>query len=169
MSLPPLTSHAARVPVGGIPATSSLALPTTGWSGGPRCGRGIAGCSRRERRRSQDEFGLSRSVGSRRRCDRIAAGIALLGCHERNDRTPDCGYSRLDADSLSCGHGHQESRDIVIEASRVLDVIADFEAMTEWSPTHPTSKYSRPETRAASKVKMKVKTAGITDEAGGGL
>lgn len=61
----------------------------------------------------------------------------------------------------------KESRDIVIEASpeEILDVIADFEAMTEWSPAHQsveileTGDDGRP-----SKVKMKVKTAGITDE-----
>lgn len=52
----------------------------------------------------------------------------------------------------------KESRDIVIEASpeEILDVIADFEAMTEWSPAHQsveileTGDDGRP-----SKVKMK--------------
>lgn len=61
----------------------------------------------------------------------------------------------------------KESRDIVIEASpeEILDVIADFEAMPEWSDPHQsaeileTGKDGRP-----SKVKMKVRTAGITDE-----
>jgi uncharacterized membrane protein len=61
----------------------------------------------------------------------------------------------------------KESRDIVIEASpeEILDVIADFEAMPEWSDPHQsveileTGNDGRP-----SKVKMKVKTAGITDE-----
>ncbi|BBX76186.1 SRPBCC family protein [Mycobacterium shinjukuense] len=60
-----------------------------------------------------------------------------------------------------------ESRDIVIEASpeEILDVIADFEAMPEWSEPHQsveileTGADGRP-----SRVKMKVKTAGITDE-----
>jgi uncharacterized membrane protein len=61
----------------------------------------------------------------------------------------------------------KESRDIVIEASpeEILDVIADLEAMPEWSDPHQsveileTGDDGRP-----SKVKMKVKTAGITDE-----
>jgi uncharacterized membrane protein len=61
----------------------------------------------------------------------------------------------------------KESRDIVIEASpqEILDVIADFEAMPEWSEPHQsmevleTGNDGRP-----SKVKMKVKVAGITDE-----
>ncbi|BDE16411.1 hypothetical protein Mkiyose1665_22530 [Mycobacterium kiyosense] len=61
----------------------------------------------------------------------------------------------------------KESRDIVIEASpqEILDVIADFEAMPEWSEPHQsveileTGADGRP-----SKVKMKVKTAGITDD-----
>ena len=61
----------------------------------------------------------------------------------------------------------KESREIVIEAGpeEILDVIADFEAMTEWSSVHQsveileTGDDGRP-----SQVKMKVKTAGITDE-----
>jgi len=61
----------------------------------------------------------------------------------------------------------KESRDIVVEASpeEILDVIADFDAMPEWSEPHQsaevleTGKDGRP-----SKVKMKVKVAGITDE-----
>jgi uncharacterized membrane protein len=61
----------------------------------------------------------------------------------------------------------KESRDIVIEASpeEILDVIADFEAMPEWSDPHQSAEIletggdGRP-----SKVKMKVRTAGITDE-----
>ena len=61
----------------------------------------------------------------------------------------------------------KESRDIVIEASpqEILDVIADFEAMPEWSEPHQSAEVletgndGRP-----SKVKMKVKVAGITDE-----
>ena len=61
----------------------------------------------------------------------------------------------------------KESREIVIEASpeEILDVIADFEAMPEWSGPHQraetleTGDDGRP-----SQVKMKVKTAGITDE-----
>ena len=60
-----------------------------------------------------------------------------------------------------------ESRDIVIEASpeEILDVIADFEAMPEWSRPIRARKFSRPDDDGRpSKVKMKVKTAGITDE-----
>jgi uncharacterized membrane protein len=61
----------------------------------------------------------------------------------------------------------KESRDIVIEASpeEILDVIADFEAMPEWSDPHQSAEVL--ETGAdgrPSKVKMKVRTAGITDE-----
>jgi uncharacterized membrane protein len=61
----------------------------------------------------------------------------------------------------------KESRDIVIEASpeKILDVIADFEAMPEWSEPHQSAEIL--ETAAdgrPSKVKMKVRTAGITDE-----
>jgi uncharacterized membrane protein len=61
----------------------------------------------------------------------------------------------------------KETREIVIEASvdEILDVIADFEAMPEWSDPHQSAEIletgndGRP-----SKVKMKVRTAGITDE-----
>jgi Polyketide cyclase / dehydrase and lipid transport len=61
----------------------------------------------------------------------------------------------------------KETREIVIEASpeEILDVIAEFEAMPEWSGPHEsatileTADDGRP-----SKVKMRVKTAGITDE-----
>jgi hypothetical protein len=61
----------------------------------------------------------------------------------------------------------KESRDIVIEAcpEEILDIIADFEAMTEWSSAHQavaileTGDDGRP-----SNVMMKVKTVGITDE-----
>ena len=61
----------------------------------------------------------------------------------------------------------KESRDIVIEASpeEILDVIADFEVMPEWS--HPHQRVEILETRddgRPSKVKMRVRTAGITDE-----
>jgi hypothetical protein len=60
-----------------------------------------------------------------------------------------------------------EAREIIIEASpkEILDVIADFDTVTEWSPPHQsaeileTGKDGRP-----TKVKMKVKAAGITDE-----
>jgi uncharacterized membrane protein len=61
----------------------------------------------------------------------------------------------------------KESREIVIEASpeEIMDVIADFETMPEWSGPHQsvevldTGDDGRP-----SQVKMKVKVAGITDE-----
>jgi hypothetical protein len=61
----------------------------------------------------------------------------------------------------------KESREIVIEANpdEILDVIAEFEAMPEWSGPHQSAEIlatggdGRP-----SQVKMKVKTAGITDE-----
>ncbi len=61
----------------------------------------------------------------------------------------------------------KESRDIVIEASpeEILDVIADFEAMPEWSEPHQSAEIL--ETGAdgrPSQVKMKVRTAGITDD-----
>jgi Polyketide cyclase / dehydrase and lipid transport len=61
----------------------------------------------------------------------------------------------------------KESRDIVIEASpgEILDVIADFEAMPQWSGPHQSAEVL--ETGAdgrPSKVRMKVRTAGITDE-----
>jgi uncharacterized membrane protein len=61
----------------------------------------------------------------------------------------------------------KETREIVIEASpeEILDVIAEFETMPEWSDAHQsvevleTGANGRP-----TKVKMKVKVAGITDE-----
>lgn len=61
----------------------------------------------------------------------------------------------------------KESRDIVIEASpeEILDVIADFEAMPEWSEPHQSAEIldtggdGRPR-----QVRMKVRVAGITDE-----
>jgi uncharacterized membrane protein len=61
----------------------------------------------------------------------------------------------------------KESRDIVIEASpqEILDVIADFEAMPEWSEPHQSAEVLETgEDGRPSKVKMKVRTAGITDE-----
>ena len=61
----------------------------------------------------------------------------------------------------------KESRDIVIEASpqEILDVIADFEAMPEWSQPHQSAEVLETgEDGRPSKVKMKVRTAGITDE-----
>ncbi len=61
----------------------------------------------------------------------------------------------------------KETRDIVIEASpeEILDVIADFEAMPEWSEPHQSAEIleTGPDGRP-SQVKMRVRTAGITDE-----
>jgi uncharacterized membrane protein len=60
----------------------------------------------------------------------------------------------------------KESRDIVIEASpeEILDVIADFEAMPEWSDPHQSAEILETgDDGRPSKVKMKVRTAGITD------
>ena len=61
----------------------------------------------------------------------------------------------------------KESRDIVIEASpeEILDVIADFEAMPEWSDPHQSTEILETgDDGRPSKVKMKVRTAGITDD-----
>ncbi|OBJ48653.1 SRPBCC family protein [Mycobacterium sp. 1423905.2] len=61
----------------------------------------------------------------------------------------------------------KESRDIVIEASpeEILDVIADFEAMPEWSEPHQSAEIlDTGDDGRPRQVKMKVKTAGITDE-----
>jgi hypothetical protein len=61
----------------------------------------------------------------------------------------------------------KESRDIVIEASpeEILDVIADFDAMPEWSEPHQSAEVLETgDDGRPSKVKMKVKVAGITDE-----
>ncbi len=61
----------------------------------------------------------------------------------------------------------KESRDIVIEASpeEILDVIADFEAMPEWSDPHQSAEVLETgDDGRPTQVKMKVKVAGITDE-----
>ena len=61
----------------------------------------------------------------------------------------------------------KETREIVIEASadEILDVIADFEAMPEWSGPHQSAEILKTgDDGRPSQVKMKVKTAGITDE-----
>lgn len=60
-----------------------------------------------------------------------------------------------------------ETREIVIEASpeEILDVVADFDNMPEWSPPHQSTEIlERNADGRPSKVKMKVKAAGITDE-----
>jgi hypothetical protein len=61
----------------------------------------------------------------------------------------------------------KETREILIEASpeEILDVIADFEAMPEWSGPHQSAEIlDTGDDGRPSQVKMKVKTAGITDE-----
>jgi uncharacterized membrane protein len=61
----------------------------------------------------------------------------------------------------------KESREIVIEASpgEILNVIADFEAMPQWSGPHQSAEVLETgDDGRPSQVKMKVKTAGITDE-----
>jgi ribosome-associated toxin RatA of RatAB toxin-antitoxin module len=61
----------------------------------------------------------------------------------------------------------KESRDIVIEASpeEILDVIADIEVMPEWSDPHQSAEILETgDDGRPSKVKMRVRTAGITDE-----
>ncbi|CAM3221796.1 SRPBCC family protein [Mycobacterium colombiense] len=61
----------------------------------------------------------------------------------------------------------KESRDIVIEASpeEILDVIADFEAMPEWSEPHQSAEIlDTGDDGRPRQVRMKVRVAGITDE-----
>ncbi|WP_322857138.1 SRPBCC family protein [Mycobacterium shigaense] len=61
----------------------------------------------------------------------------------------------------------KEARDIVIEASpeEILAVIADLESVTEWSSAHQSAEIlDRDAIGRPTKVKMKVKAAGITDE-----
>ena len=61
----------------------------------------------------------------------------------------------------------KESREILIEATpeEILDVIADLESLTEWSPAHQSSEVlERGDDGRPSVAKMKVKAAGITDE-----
>ncbi len=60
-----------------------------------------------------------------------------------------------------------ETREIVIEATpeEILDVIGDFDSVTEWSPPHQSAEVlERHKDGRPAKVKMKVKAAGITDE-----
>lgn len=60
-----------------------------------------------------------------------------------------------------------ETREVVIEASpeEILDVIADFDSVTEWSSAHQSAEVlERDADGRPAKVKMKVKAAGITDE-----
>jgi ribosome-associated toxin RatA of RatAB toxin-antitoxin module len=61
----------------------------------------------------------------------------------------------------------KESRETVIEArpEEILDVIADLEALTEWSSAHQSSEVvETTDNGRPSVARMKVKTAGITDE-----
>ena len=60
-----------------------------------------------------------------------------------------------------------ESSEIVIEApsEQIMSVIAEVEALTEWSDPHQSSEVlERDEAGRPLRARMKVKTAGITDE-----
>lgn len=60
-----------------------------------------------------------------------------------------------------------ESREVVIEATpqEILDVIADFDSLKEWSSAHQSAEVlNTGDDGLPREVKMKVKTAGITDE-----
>ncbi len=60
-----------------------------------------------------------------------------------------------------------DSREVVIEASpeEILDVIADVETTPEWSSQHQSAEIlETDEDGRPRRVKMKVKTTGITDE-----
>ncbi len=60
-----------------------------------------------------------------------------------------------------------ETREIVIEASpeEIIEVIADLEAAPEWSPPHQSVEILETDSDGRpTKVKMKVKAAGIVDE-----
>jgi len=61
----------------------------------------------------------------------------------------------------------KESREVVIEASpeEILDVVADVEAMPEWSSIHQSAEVlERDAEGRPQRAKMKVKTTGVTDE-----
>jgi ribosome-associated toxin RatA of RatAB toxin-antitoxin module len=61
----------------------------------------------------------------------------------------------------------KESREVVIEASpeEILDVVADVEAMPEWSSIHQSAEVlERDANGRPRRAKMKVKTTGVTDE-----
>ena len=60
-----------------------------------------------------------------------------------------------------------DSREVVIEASpeEILDVIADVEATPRWSPQYQSAEVLEAYDNGRPKrVKMKIKTAGISDE-----
>ncbi|MGD1240978.1 SRPBCC family protein [Mycobacterium seoulense] len=61
----------------------------------------------------------------------------------------------------------KESREVVIEATpeEILDVVADVEAMPEWSSIHQSAEVLERDARGRpQRARMKVKTAGVTDE-----
>ncbi len=61
----------------------------------------------------------------------------------------------------------KESREVVIEASpkEILDVVADVEAMPEWSSIHESAEVlDRDAQGRPQRARMKVKTTGVTDE-----
>jgi hypothetical protein len=95
--------------------------------------------------------------------DGIGRGIS----HE-DDGTLGANLSRPDDDwPIVRAMAIKETREIVIEASpgEILDVIADVEAMPEWSGPHQSAEVLETgDDGRPSQVKMKVKVAGITDE-----
>src|ERR1700730_220808 len=63
-----------------------------------------------------------------------------------------------------------DSRDVVIEASpeEILDVIADVESTPTWSPQYQSAEVLEAyDNGRPRRGKMKIKTAGISDEQGG--
>ena len=61
----------------------------------------------------------------------------------------------------------KESREVIIEASpkEILDVVADVEAMPEWSSIHQSAEVlERDADGRPQRAKMKVKTSGVTEE-----
>jgi len=61
----------------------------------------------------------------------------------------------------------KESREVIIEASpkEILDVVADVEAMPEWSSIHQSAEVlERHADGRPRRAKMKVKTSGVTEE-----
>ena len=63
--------------------------------------------------------------------------------------------------------GVKESREVAIEASpkEILDVVADVEAMPEWSSIHQSAEVLERDAQGRpQRAKMKVKTTGVTDE-----
>jgi ribosome-associated toxin RatA of RatAB toxin-antitoxin module len=61
----------------------------------------------------------------------------------------------------------KESREVVIEATpkEILDVVADVESMPQWSSIHQGAEVlERDADGRPQRARMKVKTAGVTDE-----